>query len=116
MLFSAEKMPDAVMPPTDAAWKALEGAFDLQVHVAPDVIEHCFTTTHTGKAPWDLCFDNVRAIGPERCLLSSDLGQTINPPVADGLASFAQPFLDAGFSAAEVRQMAVVNAARLVEL
>ena len=39
MLFSAEKMPDAVMPPTDAAWKALEGAFDLQVHVAPDVIE-----------------------------------------------------------------------------
>ena len=80
------------------------------------VIEHCFTTTHTGKAPWDLCFDNVRAVGPERCLLSSDLGQTINPPVADGLASFAQRFLDAGFSAAEVRQMTVVNAAHLVEL
>ncbi|TDI35089.1 MAG: cytosolic protein [Acidobacteria bacterium] len=80
------------------------------------VIEHCFTTTHTGKAPWELCFDNVRAVGPERCLLSSDLGQTINPPVAEGLASFAQRFLDAGFSAKDVAQMAVVNAARLVEL
>ncbi len=80
------------------------------------VVEHCFTTTHTGKAPWELCFDNVRAVGPERCLLSSDLGQTINPPVAEGLASFAQRFLDAGFSTKDVAQMAVVNAARLVEL
>lgn len=78
------------------------------------VIEHCFTTMHTGKASWDVCFENVRAVGPERCLLSSDLGQTINPPVAEGLASFAQQFLDAGFSIEEVRTMAVGNAARLV--
>jgi len=78
------------------------------------VIEHCFTTMHTGKAPWEVCFENVRAVGPERCLLSSDLGQTINPPVAEGLASFAQEFLDAGFSVQDVRAMAVTNAARLV--
>src|SRR5271156_6728032 len=25
--------------PTDAAWQALQGAYDMQVHVAPDVIE-----------------------------------------------------------------------------
>lgn len=79
------------------------------------VIEHCFTTMHTGKAPWDVCFDNVRAVGAARCLLSSDLGQTINPPVAEGLASFAQRFLDAGFSAEDVHTMAVTNATRLVE-
>ncbi len=24
---------------TDAAWEAIQGAYDLQVHVAPDVIE-----------------------------------------------------------------------------
>ena len=80
------------------------------------IIEHCFTTTHTGKAPWEVCFENVRAVGAERCLLSSDLGQTINPPVAEGLASFAQRFLDAGFSTEEVHTMAVTNATRLVEL
>src|SRR5579862_4250069 len=28
-----------VMPVSDAAWKCLQGAYDLQVHVAPDVIE-----------------------------------------------------------------------------
>jgi hypothetical protein len=78
------------------------------------IIEHCFTTMHTGKAPWEVCFENVRAVGAERCLLSSDLGQPINPPVAEGLASFAQRFLDAGFSHDDVHVMAVTNAARLV--
>src|SRR4051812_22344859 len=29
----------AVAAPSGAAWEALEGAYDLQVHVAPDVIE-----------------------------------------------------------------------------
>src|ERR1700677_2758917 len=27
------------MPVSDSAWKCLQGAYDLQVHVAPDVIE-----------------------------------------------------------------------------
>ena len=40
-----------------------------QVEVADmgAVIEHCFTTMHTGKATWETCFENVRAVGPERC-------------------------------------------------
>src|ERR1700686_5293509 len=29
----------SAMPISDAAWKCLQGAYDLQVHVAPDVIE-----------------------------------------------------------------------------
>ena len=29
---------DAPVEISDAAWKALEGAYDLQVHVGPDVI------------------------------------------------------------------------------
>jgi hypothetical protein len=78
-------------------------------------IEHCFTTMHTGKAPWPTVIDSIRAVGPERCLLSTDLGQTINPPVAEGFALFAQTLLNAGFTADEVRRMAVTNSAALVE-
>src|SRR5881628_3814939 len=29
---------DPAIPVTDAAWNALEGAYDLQIHVGPDVI------------------------------------------------------------------------------
>ena len=87
-----------------------------QVEVADlgAMIEHCFTTMYTNKAPWDAYFDSVRKVGPERVILSTDLGQTINPPVAEGFAMFAQKMLDAGFSAADVRRMAVTNPAALV--
>jgi hypothetical protein len=78
------------------------------------VIEHCFTTMYTNKAPWDAFFESVRQVGPERVILSTDLGQTINPPVAEGFAMFAQKMLDAGFSKAGVRRMAVTNPTAIV--
>jgi hypothetical protein len=43
------------------------------------------------------------------------LGQTINPPVAEGFAMFAQRLLDAGFSNDDLRTMAVTIPTRLVE-
>jgi hypothetical protein len=79
------------------------------------IIEHCFTTTYTNKAPWETAFANIRKTGVSRTLISTDLGQTINPPVAEGFAMFAQRLLDAGFSGDEVRTMAVTNPTRLVE-
>jgi len=78
-------------------------------------IEHCFTTYYTDKAPWEAVFANIRKSGVSRTVLSTDLGQTINPPVAEGFAMFAQRMLDAGFTADEVRTMAVTNPTRLVE-
>lgn len=78
-------------------------------------IEHCFTTTYTNKAPWETAFANIRQSGVSRTVISTDLGQTINPPVAEGFAMFVQRLLDAGFSSDEVRTMAVTNPVRLVE-
>ena len=79
------------------------------------IIEHCFTTTYTKKAPLETAFANIRKTGVPRTLISTDLGQTINPPVAEGFAMFAQRLLDAGFTVDEIRTMAVSNPTRLVE-
>ena len=79
------------------------------------LIEHCFTTMHTGKASWEGVFDSIRRVGPERCVISTDLGQTINPPVSDGFAMFAETLLHADFTVEEIRQMAVTNPSGLVE-
>ena len=79
------------------------------------IIEHCFTTTYTKKAPWETAFANIRKTGVQRTLISTDLGQTINPPVAEGFAMFVQRLLDAGFSAEDIRTMAVSNPTRLLE-
>ncbi|HTC62401.1 MAG TPA: DUF6282 family protein [Candidatus Saccharimonadales bacterium] len=84
---------------------------DEQKHLADmgAYIEHCFTTMHTGKAPWEAVMEAIRVVGPERCVLSTDLGQTINPPVAEGFAMFTQKMLDAGFSVDQIRRMTVTN-------
>jgi Family of unknown function (DUF6282) len=79
------------------------------------VIEHCFTTTYTAKATWEATFANIRKTGVSRTMISTDLGQTVNPPVAEGFAMFAQHLLDAGFSVDEIRTMAVTIPTRLVE-
>src|SRR5204862_1896384 len=79
------------------------------------VIEHCFTTTYTAKATWESAFANIRRTGVSRTIISTDLGQTINPPVAEGFAMFAQKMLDAGFSSDDVRTMAVTIPSRLIE-
>jgi hypothetical protein len=77
------------------------------------LLERCFTTTYTGKAPWERFYEATRAVGAEHTVWSSDLGQRFNPPVEDGLALMADRFLDAGFSEQEVRTMAVTNTRRL---
>jgi len=92
----------------------MTAAEQLEVANMGATIEHCFTTMYTNKAPWDAYFDSVRKVGPERVVLSTDLGQTINPPVAEGFAMFAQRMLDAGFGASDVRRMCVTNPTALI--
>ena len=79
------------------------------------IIEHCFTTMHTGKSSWDDMFEATRKVGTHRTMLSTDLGQTINPGVADGFAMYAQKLLDAGFKVGEIHRMATTIPASLVE-
>jgi len=77
------------------------------------LLERCFTTPHTGKAPWSLILEASRAVGPEHTVWSSDLGQVFNPPVEDGLALMADRFLEGGFDEQEIVTMAVANTRRL---
>ena len=73
------------------------------------LLERCFAPIHTGKVSWDATFEAIRATGPERNVLSTDLGQVANPPVEDGLALMADRLLEAGFSDEDVHTMAVAN-------
>jgi Family of unknown function (DUF6282) len=101
---------------THAEFPSQNMTADEQLEVADmgAMIEHCFTTMYTNKAPWEAYFESVRRVGPERVVLSTDLGQPINPPVSEGFAMFAQKMLDAGFKAADVRRMTVTNPTALI--
>jgi Family of unknown function (DUF6282) len=77
------------------------------------LLERCFTTPHTGKIPCERWIENIRAVGAEHSVLSTDLGQVFNPPVEDGMALMVDRLLAAGFSEQEVRTMAVTNTRRV---
>lgn len=50
-----------------------------------------------------------QATGPERTIVTTDLGQPHNPPVEDGLALMADALHAAGFSDQEITTMIVSN-------
>jgi hypothetical protein len=77
------------------------------------LLERCLTTPHSGKAPWERVYEGVRAVGVERTLFSSDLGNPDYPEVEDGLALWADRLLGAGFGEDEVRDMIVTRSRRL---
>ena len=75
-----------------------------------DVIEAGFPIASPGD------FEATRAVGPDRTVWATDLGQVANPPVEDGLALMADSFLADGFTEDEIRTMAVTNTRRLAGL
>lgn len=107
---------DVVVTHPDFPAQAFSVEEQLELADLGALIERCFTTPYTGKCSWDQWLEGIRAVGPERTLLSSDLGQVNNPPVEDGLALMADRLLDAGFGEDEVRTMAVTNTRRIAGL
>ena len=69
-----------------------------------------------GKARMDRFADAIRKVGPQNCILSSDLGQKGNPLPADGFAAFLGAMKAHGFTDQEIDQMARRNPARLLGL
>ncbi|HLG55673.1 MAG TPA: DUF6282 family protein [Vicinamibacterales bacterium] len=60
--------------------------------------------------------DAIRAIGPEFCVLSSDLGQQGNALPPDGFGTFLRALRGRGFSEQDVDRMSKQNPARLFDL
>jgi hypothetical protein len=58
----------------------------------------------------------IRAIGAERCILASDLGQATNPPHPEGLLAFFSAMQKAGLRGGEIDCMTKRNPAILLDL
>lgn len=58
----------------------------------------------------------IRAVGPQHCILSSDLGQAANPLHPDGLEAFFHALRQEGLTPEQIDEMAKQNPARLLGL
>lgn len=65
---------------------------------------------------YDRTAEAIRKVGPQYCILSSDLGQMGNPLPADGLGTFLAAMRARGFTQDEIQLMAARNPARLLGL
>ena len=73
-------------------------------------------STPDAKARIDGFADAIRKIGPEFCILSSDLGQRGNALPPDGFGEFISALRARGFSEKETDMMSKRNPARLLGL
>ena len=60
--------------------------------------------------------DAIRKVGPQFCILSSDLGQKGNPLPPDGFGEFLVAMRAKGFTEQEIDRMSKENPARLLRL
>jgi hypothetical protein len=77
-------------------------------------MEHCYTTWATGKVDFGTTLEQIKAMGAERVILGTDLGQKTAPYPDEGLQEFANKLYDAGVSEADIRRMIVDNPAALI--
>jgi len=73
-------------------------------------------TAPGASARVDSYADAIRKIGPEFCILSSDLGQKGNALPPDGFGAFIEALRARGFSTAQLDRMAKQNPAQILEL
>jgi hypothetical protein len=68
------------------------------------------------NARLDRYADAIRQVGPQFCILSSDLGQKNNALPVDGYAAFLQAMRTRGFTERDVNLMSKENPAKLLGL
>lgn len=80
------------------------------------MLEHCFYTPYYKECTWEELYRQIREIGPEHIVLSSDLGQKSSPPPVDGLMDFAEKLVAEGrFSKKQVQRMFIENPRQIVK-
>lgn len=78
------------------------------------MVEHCFFTTYYDRTPIEEISRQIRAVGCENVLLTTDFGQPESPCFDEGLSRYAHLLLVQGFTEKELRQMLHDNPARII--
>lgn len=79
-------------------------------------IEHSYTSPATlHSLPWEEALHEIRELGPEHIVISTDLGQAQNIFPDVGLQDYGERLLQAGFSREELHRMIAANPAELME-
>lgn len=102
---------------THPFYQATALSLDDQVRLAghPAVaLEYCWSNVAFDRIPLERYVEAVRAVGPGRALLSSDLGQPSMETVAAGLGAFHRALVTRGVPEDHVAEMMIATPRRLL--
>ncbi len=80
------------------------------------IIEHCSLNYFQKQITIERYAKTIKELGAENCVISSDLGQALNPVPTEGLREFIVLLMKQGISTAEMAFMTKKNPARLLGL
>ena len=78
-------------------------------------IEHNYVTVLNGDYTIQDLAEQIRVIGAEHVVISTDMGQNINPKPLDGMKAMVKGLLEQGITEQELHQMLVFNTKYLME-
>lgn len=79
------------------------------------LVEHCYFTTYYQRTPLDEIIRQIRGVGCENVILSTDFGQPASPYSDQGMLEYMQRLLEAGISQSDLEQMTSTTPRRLLE-
>ena len=78
------------------------------------IMEHCYTTWATGKIDIETSLSQIKALGSQRVIIATDLGQKTSIYPDEGMKAYMLKLLEAGISENDIRTMCVHNQRRLL--
>lgn len=79
------------------------------------LVEHCYFTTYYQRTPLEEIIRQIRGVGCENVILSTDFGQPSSPYSDQGMLEYMQRLLEAGISQSDLEQMTSTTPRRLLE-
>ena len=77
-------------------------------------MEQCYSTYATGKVAFDRMLAQIQSVGPEHCVLGTDLGQIVRDYPDVGMLQFVSDLYKGGIGEEDIRRMARDNSKELV--
>lgn len=78
------------------------------------IMEHCYSMYSIDKIPIAKIADSIKQVGPENCILSSDVGQSFSPDPSSALTQFSILLKKRNISERELVTMLVNNPRKLI--
>jgi predicted metal-dependent phosphotriesterase family hydrolase len=77
-------------------------------------IEHTYAMHFIDKISYDEIVNQIKEVGPDYCILTSDVGQQFSPNPDEALFEFASSLIEGGLTYSEIYRMLVDNPIRLL--